>query len=120
MKTAGTTWLEELIGLAEAGGEGLRGIDEVEEMMRNARPFLDRRFCGSDIHVPKDLHRIRVHDFAVESFREFDRDRGFSRARRAGDDDDGRTGFRLRGGVRILGFLGVVVHGAAHASAVFV
>lgn len=29
VKTAGTTWLEELIGLAEAGGEGLRFAQEV-------------------------------------------------------------------------------------------
>ncbi len=29
VKTAGTTWLEELIGLAEAGGEGLRLAQEV-------------------------------------------------------------------------------------------
>ena len=29
VKTAGTTWLEELIGLAEAGGEGLRVAQEV-------------------------------------------------------------------------------------------
>jgi tagaturonate epimerase len=40
LKTAGTTWLEELIGLAEAGGEGLRlskeiyaqALDHVEEL----------------------------------------------------------------------------------------
>jgi hypothetical protein len=29
VKTAGTTWLEELIGLAEAGGEGLAIAREV-------------------------------------------------------------------------------------------
>jgi tagaturonate epimerase len=29
LKTAGTTWLEELIGLAEAGGEGLRAAKDV-------------------------------------------------------------------------------------------
>ena len=29
MKTAGTTWLEELIGLAEAGGEGLQLAKDV-------------------------------------------------------------------------------------------
>ncbi len=29
LKTAGTTWLEELIGLAEAGGEGLRLAQEI-------------------------------------------------------------------------------------------
>jgi hypothetical protein len=29
VKTAGTTWLEELIGLAEAGGEGLAAVKEI-------------------------------------------------------------------------------------------
>ncbi len=29
IKTAGTTWLEELIGLCEAGGEGLRLVCDV-------------------------------------------------------------------------------------------
>jgi hypothetical protein len=29
LKTAGTTWLEELIGLAEAGGEGLKAAKEI-------------------------------------------------------------------------------------------
>jgi hypothetical protein len=29
LKTAGTTWLEEVIGLAEAGGEGLRTAKEI-------------------------------------------------------------------------------------------
>jgi hypothetical protein len=29
LKTAGTTWLEELIGLAEAGGEGLAAAKEI-------------------------------------------------------------------------------------------
>ena len=29
LKTAGTTWLEELIGLAEAGGEGLALAKEI-------------------------------------------------------------------------------------------
>src|SRR5206468_2540354 len=29
LKTAGTTWLEELIGLAEAGGEGLELAKEI-------------------------------------------------------------------------------------------
>ena len=40
MKTAGTTWLEELIGLAEAGPEGLamakevyaKALDHLEEL----------------------------------------------------------------------------------------
>ncbi len=42
LKTAGTTWLEELIGLAEAGGEGL---DIAREVYRNARGRFDE-LCG--------------------------------------------------------------------------
>ena len=38
LKTAGTTWLEELIGLAEAGGEGLALAKEVY-----AKAFVDRQ-----------------------------------------------------------------------------
>jgi hypothetical protein len=38
LKTAGTTWLEELIGLAEAGGEGLR---MAQEIYREARDHQD-------------------------------------------------------------------------------
>ena len=45
LKTAGTTWLEELIGLAEAGGDGLELAKEIyaeafahrEELMRALR-----------------------------------------------------------------------------------
>jgi hypothetical protein len=38
LKTAGTTWLEELIGLAEAGGSGL---DIAKEVYRDARAHAD-------------------------------------------------------------------------------
>jgi hypothetical protein len=42
LKTAGTTWLEELIGLAEAGGEGLALAKEVYAKAYEARETL----CG--------------------------------------------------------------------------
>jgi hypothetical protein len=42
VKTAGTTWLEELIGLAEAGGDGL---ELAREMYAYAREHLDE-LCG--------------------------------------------------------------------------
>ena len=49
MKTAGTTWLEELIGLAEAGGEGLVIAQEIyrsahgrfEELLKPYAPVVD-------------------------------------------------------------------------------
>ena len=40
IKTAGTTWLEELIGLAEAGGEGLRLAQDVYAQAYEARDAL--------------------------------------------------------------------------------
>ena len=40
IKTAGTTWLEELIGLAEAGGEGLKLAQEVYAQAYEARAAL--------------------------------------------------------------------------------
>ncbi len=40
IKTAGTTWLEELIGLAEAGGEGLKLAQEVYANAYEARAAL--------------------------------------------------------------------------------
>jgi len=42
LKTAGTTWLEEIIGLAEAGGEGL---EIAKEIYRNALERFDE-LCG--------------------------------------------------------------------------
>ena len=51
IKTAGTTWLEELIGLAEAGGDGLElakaiyaeAYDRYEELTEPYKPVLDIR-----------------------------------------------------------------------------
>ena len=40
LKTAGTTWLEELIGLAEAGGEGLAMAKEIYAEALDARDEL--------------------------------------------------------------------------------
>ena len=40
IKTAGTTWLEELIGLAEAGGDGLKLAQEVYAQAFEARDAL--------------------------------------------------------------------------------
>ncbi len=40
VKTAGTTWLEELIGLAEAGGEGLKLAQEIYSQAYGSREAL--------------------------------------------------------------------------------
>ena len=45
VKTAGTTWLEELIGLAEAGGEGLEIAKEVYRSALERRDDLCRPYA---------------------------------------------------------------------------
>ena len=52
MKTAGTTWLEELIGLAEAGGEGLELAKEVY-----AKAYADTRRA---LRALRHRHRYRL------------------------------------------------------------
>ena len=50
LKTAGTTWLEELIGLAEAGGEGLALAKEVYAEALAHREELCATLCDGDRH----------------------------------------------------------------------
>jgi hypothetical protein len=51
LKTAGTTWLEELIGLAEAGGEGLQLAQEVYAKAYECRASLAGPYAAViDIH----------------------------------------------------------------------
>ncbi len=52
LKTAGTTWLEEVIGLAEAGGDGLELAKETytKPLLRNADGQLVRFLRGGDRH----------------------------------------------------------------------
>ncbi|MBV9611292.1 MAG: hypothetical protein JO091_02420, partial [Acidobacteriaceae bacterium] len=61
LKTAGTTWLEELIGLAEAGGEGLELAKEIYAEAYSHLEELSAPYAAViDIHpgklpVPKEL-----------------------------------------------------------------
>ncbi len=55
LKTAGTTWLEELIGLAEAGGEGLA---LAKELYRSALDQVDE-LCAPYASVI-DIHRAKL------------------------------------------------------------
>ncbi len=50
LKTAGTTWLEELIGLAEAGGPGLEIAKEIYAEAYAHRGGADRALCDGDRH----------------------------------------------------------------------
>jgi len=55
LKTAGTTWLEELIGLAEAGGEGLALAREVY-----AKAFVDREALCEPYAAVVDINAARL------------------------------------------------------------
>ena len=60
VKTAGTTWLEEIIGLAEAGGAGL---DLAREIYGEALDHVDE-LCGPYASVI-DIHRERLPSLGV-------------------------------------------------------
>ncbi len=69
LKTAGTTWLEELIGLAEAGGEGLKLAKEIY-----AKAFANREeLCAPyatviDIDTAKLPSPAEVNDWTSEQY----------------------------------------------------
>jgi tagaturonate epimerase len=69
LKTAGTTWLEEIIGLAEAGGEGLTVAKEIyadayahhEELCGPYSAVID--IDPHQLPVPAEVWRWSSHDF---------------------------------------------------------
>jgi tagaturonate epimerase len=74
LKTAGTTWLEEVIGIAATGGEGLRFVQELyglalaryDELLR---PYLTVvRIDRSRLPAPAEVQRWTAEQF-VESLR---------------------------------------------------
>ncbi len=69
LKTAGTTWLEEVVGLAEAGGDGLALAKEIYE---HAMARLDE-LCAPyaaviDINTQKLPSKVSVRDWNSEQF----------------------------------------------------
>ena len=52
LKTAGTTWLEEVIGLASAGGEGLRLAQDIYAQALARFDELARPYLRRDLHRP--------------------------------------------------------------------
>jgi hypothetical protein len=71
LKTAGTTWLEELIGLAEAGGDGLKIAKEIYADAYAHREELCAPYAAViDIHpaklpVPKEVNPWRSEQFVA-------------------------------------------------------
>jgi len=69
LKTAGTTWLEELIGLAEAGGEGLALAKEVYAEALNHREELCAPYATViDINADKLPSSEAVNHWTSEQF----------------------------------------------------
>jgi hypothetical protein len=71
LKTAGTTWLEEVIGLAEAGGEGLRIAQEIyaraypraTELIAPYAPVVDINV--SQLPIPDKVAKWTSNDFVM-------------------------------------------------------
>ena len=87
LKTAGTTWLEELIGLAEAGGDGLA---IAKEIYAGALPRLEE-FCAPYATVI-DIDRQRLPD--VETVNRWSSRQFVSALRHDGNQPDYNRHFR--------------------------
>jgi hypothetical protein len=57
VKTAGTTWLEEVIGLAESGGDGRAHVSSVTHGNRGTICPTVR--CAEGLRAPEKPHRLR-------------------------------------------------------------
>ena len=73
-----------------AGGEGLIGIGDVDEVMRNAGALFGAGLGGAEVHAAIDGNGIATDDFAVEPLGEGERERGLAAAGRAEEDDGER------------------------------
>ena len=90
---------EEGAAAVVAGGEDFVGLDEVDEVMRDAALIARLNLGGADVEVAIDLRGIADEDFAVEALGEFDGEGGFAGGGGAEDDDEARG----RGGCGIFG-----------------
>jgi hypothetical protein len=69
IKTAGTTWLEEVIGLAEAGGEGLELAKEIYDHALEKRDALCAPYAAViDIDAGKLPSADKVRSWSAEQF----------------------------------------------------
>jgi tagaturonate epimerase len=69
LKTAGTTWLEEVIGLAEAGGDGLRLAKEIyAESLAHIGELCAPYRAVIDINATKLPSKETVHGWSPEQF----------------------------------------------------
>ena len=70
------------------GGTGFVGVENIDQVMRHARPFGVGRLGGADIHPAVDLHRVAGDDLAPESLGERKRERALARRGRPDDGED--------------------------------
>ena len=69
LKTAGTTWLEELIGLAEAGGDGMALAKEIYAEAYSHRDELCAQYATViDIQADKLPAIAEVREWSSEQF----------------------------------------------------
>src|ERR1035437_2755100 len=73
-----------------ARGEDLVGVDDVDQMVRDALARGLWKFGGADIEMTVYLEGVAAHDFAAERFGESDAQAAFPRACRAGHRNQGQ------------------------------
>src|ERR1700756_3582527 len=72
----------------DRGGSG--DIQDVQLVVSDATPLLDRQLRGADVHATVELHSVCIHDLAAKSLRDCERQLGLARA--CGPDDRDRPG----------------------------
>ena len=87
---------EECVAAIVACGENFVRLDDINEVMWDFFPLALRNLRSPNIEVPVNLRRIADENFAAQSFREFDAQRGFAGGSRAEDDDQAREFGRFR------------------------
>ena len=69
---------------------GVGDIEDVESVVRDAAPLIQRQLGGPDLHAAVLLHRVTVHDLAAEALGQIQREFRFAGARRPDHGDRGR------------------------------
>ena len=88
----GTDVVDDGDGGVPVGGDrgGVRDLQDVEEMVRDAAAPVHRQLRGTDVHTAVELHRIDVDDLTVERPGQGEGDLGL--AGPGGADDRDRAG----------------------------
>src|SRR5699024_11575293 len=66
-------------------------VEDVDEVVRDPAPLLDRQFRRADVHAPIELHRVRVDDLPAEVFGQVEREIRLPSGGGPDDGDDRRT-----------------------------